>query len=144
MDEGRFRADLFYRVNVFPIHLLPSERGVKTFHCSPIIFWSDSRTTEPLCRHRPRIAEAPRGLQLAWQHPSSSERHRAQCHSKSQLDTTLRHNEQELIDQALGETAGRVSGPSGAAARLGVPSSTLESKIRRLKIDKRRYPLTSA
>jgi formate hydrogenlyase transcriptional activator len=64
--------------------------------------------------------------------------------STSRLDTTLHHNEQELIEQALEETAGRVSGPSGAAARLGVPSSTLESKIRRFKIDKLRYHLTSA
>jgi len=64
--------------------------------------------------------------------------------STSRLDTTLHHNEQELIEQALEETAGRVSGPSGAAARLGVPSSTLESKIRRFKIHKLRYHLTSA
>ena len=37
------------------------------------------------------------------------------------------------------ESEGRVSGPSGAAARLGVPPSTLESKIKRFKIDKLRY-----
>jgi hypothetical protein len=61
--------------------------------------------------------------------------------STSRLDTKLHHIEQELIEQALEETAGRVSGPSGAAARLGVPSSTLESKIRRFKIDKLRYHL---
>jgi transcriptional regulator of acetoin/glycerol metabolism len=41
--------------------------------------------------------------------------------STFRLDTTLHHNEQELIEQALEETAGRVSGPSGAAARLACP-----------------------
>jgi hypothetical protein len=45
-----------------------------------------------------------------------------------------------VIEAALGESKGRVSGPFGAAARLGVPpSSTLESKIKALKIDKRRF-----
>jgi DNA-binding NtrC family response regulator len=43
-----------------------------------------------------------------------------------------------MIEAVLAETRGRVSGPSGAAARLQIPSTTLESKIRKLKIDK--YP----
>ena len=41
-----------------------------------------------------------------------------------------------MISAALAETRGRVSGPSGAAARLGIPSSTLESKIRAMHINK--------
>jgi DNA-binding NtrC family response regulator len=44
--------------------------------------------------------------------------------------------ERALIEAALRECRGRVSGPSGAAARLGVPGTTLESKIKALKIDK--------
>jgi DNA-binding NtrC family response regulator len=47
--------------------------------------------------------------------------------------------EKELIEAALAETRGRVSGASGAAAKLGVPPSTLESKIRSLKINKHRF-----
>ncbi|MGA8309916.1 MAG: hypothetical protein WB755_07795 [Terriglobales bacterium] len=43
------------------------------------------------------------------------------------------------MESALAECKGRVSGPSGAAARLGMPPSTLDSKIRALKIDKRQY-----
>jgi DNA-binding NtrC family response regulator len=43
------------------------------------------------------------------------------------------------IEAALRESRGRVSGPSGAAAKLGIPRSTLESKIRSLKIDKNRF-----
>jgi len=57
----------------------------------------------------------------------------------SRLEMTLHNSEQQLIEKALQEAAGRVSGPSGAAARLGVPASTLESKIKRFKIDKFRY-----
>jgi len=44
-----------------------------------------------------------------------------------------------MIEDALSETGGRVSGRSGAASRLGLPASTLESKIRRYNIDKRRF-----
>ncbi|OLC82207.1 MAG: hypothetical protein AUH72_07425 [Acidobacteria bacterium 13_1_40CM_4_65_8] len=57
----------------------------------------------------------------------------------TRLEMTLHNSEQQLIEKALQEAAGRVSGPSGAAARLGVPASTLESKIKRFKIDKFRY-----
>ena len=44
--------------------------------------------------------------------------------------------EKELIESALAESRGRVAGPSGAAAKLGIPRSTLETKIRSLGIDK--------
>ena len=47
--------------------------------------------------------------------------------------------EKEMIEAALAETQGRVSGPSGAAAKLGIPPSTLDSKIKTLKIDKYRF-----
>jgi len=47
--------------------------------------------------------------------------------------------EAELIRTALADSRGRVSGPDGAAAKLGVPRSTLESKIRALGIDKHRF-----
>jgi DNA-binding NtrC family response regulator len=45
-------------------------------------------------------------------------------------------DEREIIGAALAEAQGRVSGPSGAAAKLGIPASTLESKIRAMKINK--------
>ena len=52
---------------------------------------------------------------------------------------TLTAREKDAIEAALTETKGRVSGPFGAAAGLGVSASTLESKIKALKIDKRRF-----
>jgi formate hydrogenlyase transcriptional activator len=52
------------------------------------------------------------------------------------LDVT---KEKEIIEAALAQTAGRVSGPAGAAALLGVPRQTLESKIASLGINKHRF-----
>ena len=58
----------------------------------------------------------------------------------SSLSTgTLATHEKDAIEAALNDSKGRVSGPFGAAARLGVPASTLESKIKALNIDKRRF-----
>ena len=50
--------------------------------------------------------------------------------------SALANREVEMIEGALAESHGRISGPSGAAAKLGIPRQTLESKIRRLGIDK--------
>jgi formate hydrogenlyase transcriptional activator len=47
--------------------------------------------------------------------------------------------EREMIESALAQSRGRVAGPSGAAAKLGIPRSTLETKIRRLGISKHRF-----
>ncbi len=48
-------------------------------------------------------------------------------------------SEREIIEAALAETRGRVSGPSGAAAKLQVPPSTLETRIKALKINKKQF-----
>jgi formate hydrogenlyase transcriptional activator len=55
------------------------------------------------------------------------------------MSRTLASHAKALIEDALRATEGRVFGPSGAAARLGIPRSTLESRIRALKIDKNRF-----
>jgi transcriptional regulator with GAF, ATPase, and Fis domain len=62
----------------------------------------------------------------------------------SRVKTSLALNgeprsEREIIEAALAETRGRVSGPSGAAAKLGIPSSTLETRIKALKINKQQF-----
>jgi DNA-binding NtrC family response regulator len=59
--------------------------------------------------------------------------------SQFELSRKLAAQEKEMIETALRESAGRVSGPSGAAAKLGIPGSTLETKIRSLKINKNRF-----
>jgi DNA-binding NtrC family response regulator len=67
-------------------------------------------------------------------HPRAEPRH-----SHLQLSKRPASTEKQLIEAALRECGGRVSGSSGAAAKLGIPGSTLESKIKSLKIDKNRF-----
>ena len=55
------------------------------------------------------------------------------------LATTLIKNEREIIEKALAESAGQIGGANGAAARLGIPRQTLDSKIKLLGINKFRY-----
>ena len=55
------------------------------------------------------------------------------------LSEKLVAQEKEMIEAAWRESGGRVSGPAGAAARLGMPASTLDSKIKSLKISKNRF-----
>jgi len=49
------------------------------------------------------------------------------------------NDQQAQIEAILKETRGRISGPDGAAARLGIPASTLESRIKALKINKHQF-----
>jgi formate hydrogenlyase transcriptional activator len=56
-----------------------------------------------------------------------------------QFSTTLIQRERELIEAALAQSRGRISGPSGAAAKLGIPRQTLESKIISLGINKQQF-----
>ena len=55
------------------------------------------------------------------------------------LVVSLSEQEREMIENALREAHGLVSGPAGAAAKLGIPRQTLESKIRKLRIDRYRF-----
>ena len=59
--------------------------------------------------------------------------------STQPLGDALGQRERAMIEGALAEAKGRVSGPSGAAAKLGLPRSTLESKIRSLGLNKNRF-----
>jgi formate hydrogenlyase transcriptional activator len=55
------------------------------------------------------------------------------------LPGTLAAHEKAIVEEALRVSGGRVFGPFGAAARLGIPRTTLESKIRTLRINKSRF-----
>jgi DNA-binding NtrC family response regulator len=59
------------------------------------------------------------------------------------LPETLLDQEREMIEAALLKSRGKVAGPSGAAATLGIPASTLESKIKQLGIEKGRFTHSS-
>jgi formate hydrogenlyase transcriptional activator len=68
---------------------------------------------------------------------------RRQCQtisrSSSPLSGVLHRQEKEMIERALAESHGQVSGPAGAAVKLGLPTKTLDSKIKRLGINKQQF-----
>jgi transcriptional regulator with GAF, ATPase, and Fis domain len=163
VDDGRFRADLYYRLSVFPIYLPPLRERREDI---PLLAQFFLRGLAPrLGRQFDGIEPESMDRLLAFSWPGNVRQLQnivehsailcddvrlrvpvallkekgAGARAPSRLDATLDHNEQHMIEQALEETEGRVSGATGAAARLGVPPSTLESKIRRLNIDKLRY-----
>jgi formate hydrogenlyase transcriptional activator len=59
------------------------------------------------------------------------------------LTQTLQDQEKEMIEAALAESRGKVAGANGAALKLGIPPSTLESKIKQLKIEKGKFNAAS-
>ena len=64
---------------------------------------------------------------------------RPQLELAGPLPDTLQNQERKMIEAALDESKGKVAGPEGAAAKLGIPRSTLDTKIRQLGIDKHRF-----
>ena len=69
----------------------------------------------------------------------SQQAHDGRSGGKLHLSQKLAAKEKEVIEEALRESQGRVFGPSGAAAKLGIARSTLESKIQSLNINKNRF-----
>jgi len=69
----------------------------------------------------------------------SQQAHDGRSGGKLYLPQKLAAKEKEVIEEALRESQGRVFGPSGAAAKLGIARSTLESKIQSLNINKKRF-----
>ncbi|MBV8552787.1 MAG: sigma-54-dependent Fis family transcriptional regulator [Acidobacteriaceae bacterium] len=158
VDAGTFRKDLFYRLNVFPIRV-PSLREraddvpllAKYFAdryaaaAGKTIRRIDKRTLDLLqAYHWPgNVRELQNVIERAvilcdGETLSISEswiRSRTATHVVP-LNQTLVDRERQMIEAALQESRGRVFGPRGAAAKLGIPRSTLESKIRTLRIDK--------
>jgi DNA-binding NtrC family response regulator len=165
VSNGTFRQDLFYRLNVFPIEVPPLrerrddilmlvEYFVQRYaaKAGKHIRLIDKKTLELLqsypwpgnIRELQNVIE--RSVIVSETETFSIDkswlsRQAAPSHSKSHPDLAakLAAQEKELIEAALGESGGRVYGPSGAAAKLGMPRSTLETKIRSLKINKHRF-----
>jgi DNA-binding NtrC family response regulator/PAS domain-containing protein len=163
---GAFRADLFYRLNVFPIEVPPLrqrkedipmlvEYFVKRYaeKAGKEISRIDKNTME-LCRAYPwpgNIRELQNIIERsvilctgeslwideAWL--TTEVRSSFQLELGAPLTETIQHQEKEIIETALAASRGRVAGPNGAAAKLGIPRSTLDSKIKQLKIKKHKY-----
>jgi formate hydrogenlyase transcriptional activator len=163
--EGTFRSDLFYRLNVFPIEIPPlrerkedipllveyfidrfarkagkSIRGMnkKTLDLLVSYPWPGNiRELQNVVERSVIVLETENfSVDESWlsRKPLTED-------PKGQLELSqkLAAQEKKMIEAALRESGGRVSGPSGAAAKLGLHRSTLESKILSLKINKYRF-----
>jgi formate hydrogenlyase transcriptional activator len=163
IDAGAFRLDLFYRLNVFPMSVPPLRERTDDI---PLLtkyfveryataagkkFRSIDRRTLDLFQkyHWPgNIRELQNVIERAvilcdgetftvdqsWmQHDTA-----AASAGSARLTEVLANRQKEMIEAALTQSRGRISGPSGAAVKLGIPRSTLESRIRSLRINKHR------
>ena len=163
VHEGRFRADLYYRLSVFPVHLPPLR--ARREDIAALAEYILRRIGQRLGRHFAGIEPASLDRLIGYEWPGNIrqlqnvlERSAILCDEEwlhvpeaftndptpsarrvSRLAESLTTNERQLIEQALEDARGQVSGANGAAAMLGVSASTLESKIRRLMIDKSRF-----
>jgi transcriptional regulator with GAF, ATPase, and Fis domain len=161
--EG-FREDLFYRLNVFPIEVPPLRERKEDI--SLLVEYFVDRYGSKAGKKITAITKKSMELLQSYAWPgnirelqnviersviiSDSENLSVDetwlAGRKSSADTSnppltekLVAQEREMIEAALAATQGRVSGPRGAAARLGIPQSTLDSKIKALKIDKHQF-----
>jgi formate hydrogenlyase transcriptional activator len=154
--SGAFRSDLYYRLNVFPIHVPPLRERREDIpllveHFAAKYGAQFGRPIARIDRRTMRLLESydwpgnVRELENAVERSVIVSRN-GTLHVEREslggagvtadLDQELRAQEREIIEAALGASRGRVSGPSGAATRLGMPASTVEFRIKRLGIDK--------
>jgi PAS domain S-box-containing protein len=162
INAGSFRSDLFYRLNVFPLEI-PSLRERRVDIPLLVEYFID-RYARKAGKNIKRVNKKTLELLQSYPWPGNIrelqnviERSMILCEAEifsideswlpkqpfltepkdqTELPERLLAQEKEMIEAALKESRGRIFGPRGAAAKLGVPRSTLESKIRSLKINK--------
>jgi formate hydrogenlyase transcriptional activator len=164
VDAGTFRQDLFYRLNVFPIHL-PSLRervddipllveyfidrygkkagknfsniSNKTFQLFQAYDWPGNiRELQNVIERAVILCDGETfSVDEAWLKRASS----PVSEPVAPLVTTLVERERQMIETALAQCQGRVSGANGAAKKLGIPRQTLDARIASLRIDKHRF-----
>ena len=164
MVSGKFRNDLFFRLQVFPIEIPPLRerkddipllveyfidryaskmgkkiRSIKQESLNLLRSYSWPGNIRELQNVVERAVIISDGdilwVDKSWLliEPGTPEP------STKAISRLSADREKRMIEDALAETRGRVSGPSGAAVKLGIPSTTLESRIRSLKINKHRF-----
>jgi PAS domain S-box-containing protein len=164
VGTGSFREDLFYRLNVFPL-AIPPLRDRKD-DIPLLVEYLVERYASKAGKKIKRIQKRTLDLFWAYDWPGNirelqnvieravilcdgetfsidevwlkSEMPRADNHGNALARPTA-DQERKLIESALTETRGRIAGPKGAAAKLGIPRSTLETKIRKLGIKKHSF-----
>jgi len=160
ITEGEFRSDLFYRLNVFPIHMPPlrarrndvpllvrhfvkklSRRMDKRIDTIPsqtmeaLVNWhwpGNIRELENVIERSVILSEGP----VLHSPLAEMQAERSQA---SIADATLERAEREHIIRVLRECGGRVAGAKGAAVKLGLKRTTLQSKMGKLKIERKDY-----
>jgi transcriptional regulator with GAF, ATPase, and Fis domain len=160
--DGTFREDLFYRLNVFPLEMPPlrerqqdipvlveyfigryARKAGKTFrrvskrtldHLQSYRWPGNVRELQNVIERSVIVADTDEfTVDESWLSAAPA------VDSRLGLYGALAAHEKAIVEEALRASAGRVFGPSGAAARLGIPRSTLNFKIRALKINKSRF-----
>jgi formate hydrogenlyase transcriptional activator len=160
---GRFRSDLYYRLNVFPIHLPPLRERVEDISLLTSHF--AAKHGERFGREISRIDRRAMSLLASYHWPGNVRElenviERAVILSRNgalrverdvlpgplagDVNERLQTQEREAIESALRASRGRISGPNGAARALGLAPSTLEFRIKRLGIDKFRFRANGA
>jgi PAS domain S-box-containing protein len=165
INAGSFRSDLFYRLNVFPIEI-PS-LGVRRVDIPLLVEYFIDRYARKAGRRFTTLDKKTLRLLESYNWPGnirelqnviersvivcetsnfsvdeswlSQKLPETKAESRLDLSEKVAAQEKEIIETSLRECRGRVSGPSGAAAKLGIARSTLESKIRSLDINKNRF-----
>ncbi|HVR22796.1 MAG TPA: sigma 54-interacting transcriptional regulator [Candidatus Polarisedimenticolia bacterium] len=162
--EGRFRQDLFYRLNVFPIRLPALRERISDI--SLLVGYLIDRYAKKLGKKIRNVDKKTIELFHAYDWPGNIRElqnvvERAVILSEGETffvdETWLTHvtpklaattaplvadlveHEREILEAALRESEGVVGGPTGAAFKLGIPRQTLESKIRKLGINRHRF-----
>jgi transcriptional regulator with GAF, ATPase, and Fis domain len=169
VDEREFRADLFYRLSVFPIELPPlrdrpddvlllakyfidryatkAGKNIRNIE-RKTVEWLQAYDWPGNIRELQNVVERAVilcdgetfAIDETWLRPEP----RGASWPQVPRAATLVNKEREMIETALEESHGRISGPSGAAGKLGMPRTTLESKIRSLRIDKHQFKCARA
>jgi PAS domain S-box-containing protein len=160
IEEGTFRSDLFYRINVFPVEMPPLRERPEDIRL--LVQYFIDRFASKMGKTIRRIEKRTmdRLQNNSWpgnirELQNVIERSMIVCDSEEfsvdeswlsrppsaskPLAHELTSQEVQMIEAALAESQGRVSGPTGAAVKLRMPASTLDSRIKALNIDKRKY-----
>jgi formate hydrogenlyase transcriptional activator len=162
--EGTFRQDLFYRLNVVPIRLPALRERISDI--SLLVGYLIDRYAKKLGKKIRNIDKKTIELFHAYDWPGNIRElqnvvERAVILSEGETffvdETWLTHvtprlaattaplvadlveHEREILEAALRESEGVVGGPTGAAVKLGIPRQTLDSKIRKLGINRHRF-----
>jgi formate hydrogenlyase transcriptional activator len=164
ITAGTFRADLFYRLNVFPIQM-PALRKRKD-DIPMLVEYFVQRFAEKMGKHIREIDKTTMEVCQKYHWPGNVrelqnivERSVILCSGDTfwideaclsiqepsgqdlsgPLTETLKNEEKKIIEAALAQSKGKIAGSNGAAAKLGIPPSTLESKIKQFKIKKHEF-----